>query len=265
MMFFPQLESAGVTQFPLRVERSFRTVENRAEDGWAGRYSDVRAMTALWRCRFEDLSDSEANRLQSLFDTSRGQVGTFTFFDPLDNLLVWSEDFSNPAWLRDPLLSITGSISDPAGGSAAWRITNSSATTQTIKQAAGVPGAYGSVFSVSMRATVTTTVELLAGSGSVVLTPVAAKPAWTRVSAFQTVGGGGLQTEVGVRLPAGASIELYGAQLEVQRAPSRYKKTTSLSGVYPKARFAQDQLEWVREAPGRSRCDVAVTARMGGL
>jgi len=45
-----------------------------------------------------------------------------------------------------------------------------------------------------------------------------------------------------VQLPAGASVDLFGAQAEVQLAPSDYKQTGVRGGVYSNARFASDQL-----------------------
>ena len=46
----------------------------------------------------------------------------------------------------------------------------------------------------------------------------------------------------GAQLAAGASVDLFGMQVEAQPAPSDYKKTGARGGVYSKARFAADQL-----------------------
>ena len=46
----------------------------------------------------------------------------------------------------------------------------------------------------------------------------------------------------GAQLDAGASVDLFGMQVEAQLAPSDYKRTGTAGGVYSKARFAEDQL-----------------------
>jgi hypothetical protein len=46
----------------------------------------------------------------------------------------------------------------------------------------------------------------------------------------------------GAQLTAGASVDLFGMQVEAQLAASDYKMTTVRGGVYSKARFAEDQI-----------------------
>jgi hypothetical protein len=45
-----------------------------------------------------------------------------------------------------------------------------------------------------------------------------------------------------ITIAAGASVELFGAQVEPQLAPSDYKRTGGRGGVYSNARFASDEL-----------------------
>ena len=46
----------------------------------------------------------------------------------------------------------------------------------------------------------------------------------------------------GAELDAGASVDLFGMQVEAQRGVSDYKKTGASGGVYADARFAEDEL-----------------------
>ncbi len=46
----------------------------------------------------------------------------------------------------------------------------------------------------------------------------------------------------GAQLGAGASVDLFGMQVEAQLAASDYKMTGAAGGVYSKARFASDQI-----------------------
>jgi len=55
----------------------------------------------------------------------------------------------------------------------------------------------------------------------------------------------GLITEsviFGAELEAGASVDLFGMQVEAQRGASDYRKTGGTGGVYEESRFAQDEL-----------------------
>jgi len=47
----------------------------------------------------------------------------------------------------------------------------------------------------------------------------------------------------GIELPAGSAIDLFGPQVEPQRAPSAYKTATT-GGVYQGARFRDDELDF---------------------
>jgi len=46
----------------------------------------------------------------------------------------------------------------------------------------------------------------------------------------------------GAELAAGASVDLFGMQLEAEPGVSDYKRTGASGGVYAKARFAEDEL-----------------------
>ena len=69
-----------------------------------------------------------------------GTLNGFTFLDPAGNLLAWSGQLDNAAWQTDPLLSLTGAISDPLGTSRAWRLTNSGGAEQAAGQTLAAAG-----------------------------------------------------------------------------------------------------------------------------
>jgi len=65
----------------------------------------------------------------------------------------------------------------------------------------------------------------------------------------------------GIELGAGGSADLFGMQVEAQAGASGYKKTLSAGGVYPAARFLDDNLAVTADGPGQHSCKVRIHSR----
>jgi hypothetical protein len=63
--------------------------------------------------------------------------------------------------------------------------------------------------------------------------------------------------QVGIGLPPGCGLDLFGLQLEAQPGPGAYKKTRDIAGVYPVSRFDQDSL--TSTATGFNQYSTSVT------
>ena len=124
MLVYPQLGSGALSQFPVQKTRRTRTVINRAADGSTIGWPIRQAEITEWLLTYADLSDEEAAALRTFFDAAEGTLNGFTFLDPTGNLLAWSEQLDDDVWQQDPLLSLTDGISDPWGGTRAWRLSN---------------------------------------------------------------------------------------------------------------------------------------------
>src|ERR1039457_3738684 len=125
MPTYPQLGSGALSQFPVQKTRRLRTVVNQAADGSTIKLADPAAEATEWLLTYADLSDAEAAALRAFFDSAEGTLNGFTFLDPAGNLLAWSDQLDNAMWQKDPLLSLTGGVADPLGGTLAWRLNNS--------------------------------------------------------------------------------------------------------------------------------------------
>ncbi len=55
-----------------------------------------------------------------------------------------------------------------------------------------------------------------------------------------------------------------GCMAEAQPAPSAYRRTTSRSGVYRRARFDDDLLTMISEGPEQHSCRVRIVAPAAG-
>src|SRR5260370_25501899 len=95
-----------------------RTVVNALADGSVVRAGDSGARRMRWELRYSGLTVAEWQAIEQLFVATQGQVGSFTFLDPVENLLAWSEDFSKGVWRVDPLLQEEGGGCESRGG--AW-------------------------------------------------------------------------------------------------------------------------------------------------
>jgi hypothetical protein len=234
MLFFPQLQTGAMAQYPLARRHKVRTVVNELLDGRQVKYFDSGATRVHWQFQFAGLTDAELQALQTLFDNCEGRLNTFTLLDPADNLFAWSETFSNAAWTVGPLLTLSASDSDPWGTTRATRIVNNGAAVQEVMQTLGIPANYQYCLSAWARGSAFT----LARGPQRIDVPASAE--WRRVVASGQNSVTGDLVAAGIEIPSGGDIEIAGMQLEAQIAPGGYRRTSSRHGVYPATRFEED-------------------------
>ncbi|MBI3470749.1 MAG: hypothetical protein HY013_05275, partial [Candidatus Solibacter usitatus] len=189
--------------------------------------------------------------LGQFFETAEGRLEDFTFLDPADNLLRWSEDLTNPVWQRNALLQV-------AGG----QLTNAGLAPLRIEQNVSGPGWFRYALSVSARGTGNERIGLFRATQT--LEDLAVEDvgtAWKRyllAGQFSTTEEG---VRFGLQIEAGQSVEISGLQVEAQAAASVYKKTGARGGVYGQARFAEDGLETTAEGPSQHFCEARIVSR----
>ncbi len=84
-----------------------------------------------WQLQYSGLTDAEWGSIEELFEAAEGRLTTFTFLDPIDNLFVWSENWTNLVWTADPLLQLVSGVQDPLGTTNAMQVTNTAQTSAT--------------------------------------------------------------------------------------------------------------------------------------
>jgi hypothetical protein len=225
MAYFPQL-----AQFPARKRLVQRTVVNRQAGGASWKLADPPEAAVEWELNLKGLSAAECGALESLFETVEGRLGTFTFLDPFDNLLKWSEDLSAPEWVKDPLLEISGSL-----------VINRGPGELALEQSVPAPAWFQYCFSAYVRGG---EVRLFARAGAQTASRTfATGEQWQRLELAALPNGTEEAVVFGAAIPEGAAVEMYGFQVEPQPASSAYKKTTAHSGVHTHTRFLDDALE----------------------
>jgi hypothetical protein len=228
MTVFPQLMVYPVTKREVK-----RTVVNALRDGSVDLVGDPAAAAVAWEMRAAGMTLAEWESVQALFTGVAGRWRTFTFLDPVGNLLEQSENFAVSPWANGALVSLTTAITDPLGTTRATRVVNGGGAAASVAQTLAVPGTFQYCLSVWAKTTAGSSVTLVQGAST---KSFALSSQWSRI--FFTGSG----VTFAAQLDAGASVDLFGMQVEAQIAPSDYKKTTTRSGVYTKARFADDRL-----------------------
>ena len=254
MAAYPQLESGALSQFPVQKKRRTRTVLNLAADGSMIKLADPAAEVTEWLLTYKDLSDEEAAALRAFFNDTEGTLNGFTFLDPAGNLLAWSEQLDNAAWQTGPLLTLTSEISDPFGGTRAWRLSNSGGAGQTIGQTLLSPGEYHYCLSAFVRAAATTSVQLMIGSEAA---RRAVTSEWTRIAWSSSGDEQATSVRFALEIGAGDAVDVYGLQAEAQTAASGYKASTR-GGVYQDARLGDDVLTITSTDVNRHSCTVKI-------
>ncbi len=263
MLYYPQLTTGAVSQFPVTRSVDMRTVANQLPSGFTIRMSDPGWQKVQWRLGYSGLTDGERSSIENLFDASEGQLNTFTFLDPMANLLAWSEDWTQAVWTASPLLQVTSGAADPFGNSNAMQLTNTGETTQQIVQNIAGPSDFVYCYSVYVQSTVPTTIQLVQiTTGQTILTPVIAAASWTRVITPISLSVQQDGIGFGVQLPAGAEVQVFGAQVEAQPEAGLYKETTDLGGVYTNTRFTTDLLTFTANAVNQHSGQVTLISNL---
>lgn len=240
MLVFPQLTTGAAALYPVTKQELQRTVVNTLADGSTAVYADADGAIAGWALRATGLTLAEWNAIESLFQQTAGMAATFTFLDPVGNLLLQSETFSAGAWTAGALVQLTAGMADPLGTTRATALVNAGQASAGVTQILNVPGNFQYCLSVWVRSTSGSAVTLAIANGS---KSFAAGTQWKRVYFSSNPGQAGAATVTfGAQVAAGGSVQLFGMQAEAQPGPSDYKITGAAGGVYPNARFGSDQI-----------------------
>ena len=258
MSFYPQIGSGVVTQFPFQRRRQWRAITNQLESGELISLPDAAGGQMNWSLQYQDLANAEAQAISGLFSASQGQFGSFTFIDPLANLLGWSENLTGPGWQANEL-SISAGTSDPLGTLRASTVSNPTAGSLQLTQTLGVSGDYVACFSAYVQASAAATITMQRdGQQSV----AAVGSNWTRVLISGTGTAATGQSTFSLVLAAGQSVNVFGLQVEAQPWPSVYKPTSAAAGIYEETYFADDELTITSTCLGLSRASINLISRI---
>jgi hypothetical protein len=251
-LYYPQLSSGALAQYPIKKIQLFRTIKNVLPDGSMFLSVDSGYSHRLWNLSYIDLSISDIRALQGHFAACSGRLRAFTFIDPTDNMLLWSSDLSQPVW-QNPSASITvhGGAADPFGGLSAFTITNNGESTEVLMQTLSVPSNFNYCFSIYLASLQDASATLIrSGSSTTQAVSGRVSQSWTRLVSAGRLDNSGTEFAVGLSLSPGQQLTAFGPQLEAQPASSPYRSTAQSSGVYPDSHWSVEQLPIAATAPG---------------
>ena len=250
-LFFPQLSSGAMAQFPFSKRRTLRTIQNLLGDGSMFLSSDPNAARNTWVLGLDGLSSADIQAIQAHFTACLGPLRAFTFLDPSDNMLKFSSDLTNPVWTVSPDIQIAQRVADPFGGSTAFVVTNSGQIPETIGQTMLVPANYQYCLSVYVRGSGSSSLTLKRrGTADSASISFACRTSWNRIVSTGRLNDAGTTLTIEIQLQPGETLQICGPQLEPQVEPSRYRPTASRCGVYRNAHWASNQLWISADAPG---------------
>jgi hypothetical protein len=250
MKRFLQFDSGALAQYPFTRRWQRNQVESVSPDGHIWSWFDAGSQKRRWTLSLAGLTAAEKEQLETLFVDCQGKLQTFVFLDPAGNLLRWSTDLEHDYWVRPAPIAIAAGFDDPEGGSAAFRLTNTSQTALDLSQVVSAPGEMHYSFSVSARSANREPITLFVQAGSFRhQKTVRLNENWTRLQTSATNLSPADSVEFGVAIPAGSVVDIFGPQAEAQPCASTYRRTTKESGVYSRARFDQDELTITAHGP----------------
>jgi hypothetical protein len=237
MLVFPQLLTGASALYPVTLKLIQRTVVNTLGDGSTVVFGDPDAAATGWELHASGMTLAEWNAVEGLFVAASGMWQNFTFLDPTGNLVEQSENFAAGAWTNGALIELTTGVADPLGTTRATGVVNAGEAVEAVAQTLAVPGDFTYCLSVWARTDSGSGLTLTIGGSTEAFTLTST---WQRVSFTTNLGTSATSVTFGVVLAIGASVDLFGMQVEAQLAPSDYKITTTQGGVYPNARFGAD-------------------------
>jgi hypothetical protein len=263
VLVFPQLSTGASVQYPVRRRRLERTIVNASMDGRVIALADEYCKQIQWDFRLDGLTDQEAQNYVSFYELCEGCLQSFLFPDPIANLLLYSEDLTQTAWQLSSLLAASAGIDDPYGTARATRLTNSTGAALTVTQTVALPGSVTAAFSVFLRAAQPAGFQVTRTDGSTVSShSPAVSGSWNRfVVSSLFASSTSSSSDFAVSIPAGASLDVFGFQVDAQPAAATYVISTSESGIYPAARFAMNSLAMTVTGPGESSVQMSILSK----
>jgi hypothetical protein len=260
------MSTGSTAQYPIVRRRRKRSVVNETPGGGRITWADTAAETMEWELTLSGLTTAEWDAIEDLFEACGGRASDFLFLDPLDNLIGWSEDLTAPAWTCGPMIERTAGRPDPLGTARATRLVNTGQAPQRLTQTLSAPGGRQYCLSARVKGAYPGLVKLvLAAPGWEETRTVEIGPDWSEAWLAAAAGGTGETITCGIELAVGATVEIFGPQLEAQTGPSAYKRTPGRGGVYPSARFLDGLLRCRTDGIESHSTTVRITSRGGGV
>src|SRR5579859_4514131 len=127
------LSSGSIARYPLSTKEMFATRMNKFADFSRQTFAQLANPLSSWVLNLSMLTDAEASDWKDLFEATQGAYAPFSFIDPWDNLLQYSETQENVIWqVSNVAVAADSSVADPFG------ITSGRQRVLTISNTSGI-------------------------------------------------------------------------------------------------------------------------------
>jgi len=243
MPYFPQLNSTGlIAQRPYAITQE--TLTTLQDQPTGRRYAKAWRTNPLarWTLNNSHLTDAELVTLEAFFDQQAGRYGEWSYLDPGGNLVQYSGDFAQAAWVKSNV-TVGAAQTDPFGGTRATALTGSvaGAYIDTALTPTAVNG-FVMCASVWVKAPSGSPVASIGfdDGGNIFTEFTLTAGEWRRIHHPRTITSAGT---IRVRIGIGATtLHVFGAQCVPMRGPGAYARSPQNYGYHAKCRFDMDSL-----------------------
>ncbi len=254
-MEFPQLDSGLIVQVPVSLRIQKRMDVNRFRDGSVIKNTNSSQSQYTWNCKYVNLSDHELLRFEEFWHSTGRGAATFTFVDPLGNMLRDTENVLASSWTKSGTTEITEAAS--TGQYKEYLLTNSGTIASVVSQVIDVSPQFSVLFSCLAKWVSTTAISLVSSddSGSI-------RKSFT-ISGESYCGlkiAGGLQSAVrtfGIEVPPQSQVIVSELQVEIALGRGTYVPSAA-GGVFHKAWIEPYDFTIKTEAPGAHSINLIV-------
>lgn len=247
-ILFPALDNGMLAHLPvsLSIDKIIRST--RFPDGSLLTAAAEARLRYGWNLRYENLSQTEWQRLiDFIAATNRGAI-PFAFPDPIGNLLAHSGDLQNSIWLAPAGLTVHP-ITVPEQPKA-FILTNPTALPIEITQSVAVAGPFRTCFSILAKWTGGANFSLRLADDATAASQPSTAAKWSRHFVTLTSGPTAQTRTVGLTIPPTTQLLVSEPQLEIAAAPGAYLQTGAQSGIFPSAWLNQRSYDSQSNAPG---------------
>jgi hypothetical protein len=275
-IYFPQIGSGILTQYPYRTTQAFNSVLSDTPAGHP--YGFVKRGSGLtyfppgplsrFELNYQAITDAEAQSLQTFFAACQGRLAEFIYLDAAGNLIPVSENFADGSWSPTGV-TVGSAVTDPFGGTRATTLT---ATTSNSNLAPTVvPGGYlpagfllcASVYAKAHSAGQSLSIGFIDSGFDVLHSTTWPLPQnkWVRIydriavatSSYIRVLIGGFGTW------SGTAIDVFGPLCAPTGGPGAYTQSPVNYGYHPHCRFDTDFLSITAHGPNQNGISLPVT------
>lgn len=245
---FPALDCGILAQLPVELSIENLTRATRFPDGSLLFAANEARTRYSWFLRYENLNPQEWQRILDFIEATQRGAASFTFYDPIGNLLTHSVNLGESIWLAPPGLTVAP-IAD-ADQSNAFILTNPTSQPLALSQSVSVAGPFTTCFSI--RAKWAGGASFSLGLSDAIQSASVSRTAgpWASHHVRLISSGNPESRMASIVVPPATQVIVAAPHLEIAASPSAPLETGSQSGIFPNSWLVQKSFDTQSLAPG---------------